>query len=255
MGFYDLPKKEREELVSKMGEQLFEELAAGAVTRTREYFNDDDTYMRKNAYLIVARIFSGHPGLRDSILKVIEECMHDDRHPFIQQSAVYVLGEIGRSKTFNVLPLLKMVLDDIGLPVKNALVGALKRMGEKNPADTLRLARAYIHHPDPVLRSEIVHGIELRGRTHPEDILPLLAELQDDPDKKVQAKIIHVLSQISYKKDCLEKVIPALKGWSNHALVKKALKEIVSVHNRYKNFSAKQPSEVDQAIRDAFGDI
>ena len=53
----------------------------------------------------------------------------------------------------------------------------------------------------------MVHGIELRGRTHPEDLLLLLMELQNETNRMVWDTVIHVLTQISYKRDSLEKVI------------------------------------------------
>ena len=62
--------------------------------------------------------------------------------------------------------------------MRNAVIGSLKQMGEKDPGPVLAFARKHIHHPDPEVRREMVHGVELRGRTHPEDVLPLLEELQ-----------------------------------------------------------------------------
>jgi hypothetical protein len=84
----------------------------------------------------------------------------------------------------------------------------------------------------------------LRGRTHPEEILPLLTAVQSDPDKKVRRIVIHVLGQISYKKGCLEKVVIALKGWTDEEMMKRTLKEILSVHKRYERFSARSHEEV-----------
>jgi hypothetical protein len=64
--------------------------------------------------------------------------------------------------------------------VRNAVIGSIKKMEEKNPLPVLSFAKQFLNHEDPEIRREIIHGIELRGRTHPQDILPLLKELQFD---------------------------------------------------------------------------
>ena len=47
--------------------------------------------------------------------------------------------------------------------VINAVIGALKQMGQKNPEPTFNFARKHLHDEDPQIRREIIHGIELRG--------------------------------------------------------------------------------------------
>ncbi len=47
-----------------------------------------------------------------------------------------------------------------------------------------------------------------------------------------------MLAQISYKKGCLEKVIPALEGWENRELVGKAVEGILATHRQYARFCA-----------------
>jgi hypothetical protein len=121
--------------------------------------------------------------------------------------------------------------------VRNAVIGSVKKMGAVNPAPVLEWAKTYLHHPDKEIRREICHGIELRGRTHPEDILPLLRELEWDKTARVRNTLVHVLGQIAYKKGCLEKVIAQLQSWEHRDLVHLALKEIIDVHHRYRNFS------------------
>ena len=114
----------------------------------------------------------------------------------------------------------------------------------------LQWAKKYLNHPDKEIRREICHGIELRGRAHPEDILPLLEELQQDPTARVRNTLVHVLGQISYKKDCLAKVIGHLKKWKNKNLVEKALVEIIDVHARYKDFAFLSQGEAKKYIED-----
>ena len=64
--------------------------------------------------------------------------------------------------------------------------------------------------------------------------------------------VIHVLGQISYKKGGLEKVVLALKGWEDEEMVKRALKEILSVHERYERFSARSHEEVLEYLEEQF---
>ena len=127
--------------------------------------------------------------------------------------------------------------------VRNAVIGSIKKMGEKNPVPVLKWSKPYLKHPDKEIRREICHGIELRGRTHPQDILPLLKELEFDETKRVTDTLVHVLGQIAYKNGCLKTVVAHLNTWENKPLVEKALDEIVDVHNRYKKFAVLSQDE------------
>ena len=132
--------------------------------------------------------------------------------------------------------------------VRNAVIGSVKKMGEKNPKPVLALAKKYLHHEDKEIRREICHGIELRGRKYPQDILPLLRELQDDKTQRVRSTLVHVLGQIAYKKGCLATVVADLRTWHNRELVADALAEIIDVHDRYKAFSAMTQDEARDYI-------
>lgn len=125
-------------------------------------------------------------------------------------------------------------------------------MGEVNPRPVLEWARGYLRHPDREIRREICHGIELKGRKHPGDILPLLRELQWDTASRVRKTLVHVIGQIAYKKGCLEIVVTDLRGWENQVLVKQALEEITSVHDRYKQFAALTQQEAAFYIHTQF---
>jgi HEAT repeat protein len=242
MHFYDLTKEKRKKLVLEMKQEILDDLKRNSLKNIKKYASDKDTYIRKNTYLILGKIYHVQKNLQIKTLKVLGTLFKNNDWK-IRQTAVYAFSEIGKidaSKSFKVL---EQALYDKHHAVRNALVGGLKQIGEKNPKPILKFAKRFLHNPDPEIRLIIVHGIELRGRDHPEDILPLLSELQNDPDKKVQKKIIHVLSQISYKKGCLEKVITDLKKWSNQELVCKAINKILDVHLRYENFSAKSYQE------------
>ena len=132
--------------------------------------------------------------------------------------------------------------------VRNAVIGSVKKMGEVNPRPVLTWANKYLHHPDKEIRREICHGIELRGRKYPQDILTMLKKLQHDKTARVRNTLVHVLGQIAYKKGCLQTVVLDLKTWDNKELVNDALKEIIDIHERYKNFAVLPQSEAVRFI-------
>jgi vesicle coat complex subunit len=250
MSFYDLPKEKREELVKKIEIDIEKNLENNDNKNIYKYSSDSDTYIRKNAYTALGRIYQNRENLRDEILHLLDGMLtiEDEK---IRQTSVYALGEIGKNDTNKMIKIFQKALEDESSSVRNAVIGSLKQMGEKNPEPTLKFAWNYLHHPNPEVRREMVHGIELRGRTHPEEVIPLLEELQNEENKKVRKTIIHVLGQISYKKGCLEKVVAALKNWENQEIVHEALKEIIEVHKRYK-FAFKSPQEAENYIKANF---
>jgi len=249
MGFYDLPKRERQEMVQQIEADLDHALETGQIKEIERYAANSDTHIRKNTYLILGRFYYDQPSHRNVIIQLVNHliCAKDEN---VRQTAVYTLGEIGKIDGEKAVRLLEVALKDKHHSVRNAVIGAIKQMGEKNPKPTLSFAKKFLHHPDPVLRREIIHGIELRGRSHPEEILPLLRELENDPDRKVRGTIIHVIGQISYKKGCLEKVVSSLGTWNNKELVSKAAAEIVDVHERYEKFSARSYKEAEKYLED-----
>jgi HEAT repeat protein len=250
MGFYDLPKLKRQELVKKLEFNIEQGLNNNDLTDIHIYSADPDTYIRKNAYLALGRIYQEKKELRAEILYFLDKLLLDEDEK-IRQTAVYALGEIGKSDADKVWKSFQKAMQDKSSTVRNAVIGAMKQMGQKNPKPTLKFAREHLHHPNPEVRREMVHGVELRGRTHPEDVLPLLEELQDEEDKKVRATIIHVLGQISYKKGCLEEVVLSLENWKNQEIVHDTLIEIVEVHKRYR-FAEKSPEEAENYIEAKF---
>lgn len=236
MAFYDLSKEQRVLLAEQINSEILEGIQQQQVNRIVTYCSDEDTYIRKTAYLAVGRIYKKNPELQPAILKVLEMLFQSEEEK-IRQTVVNAAGEIGM-RTFEVVEsFFDKGLFDPHHSVRNAVIGSLKKMSEKNPQPVLRWAKNYLHHEDKEIRREICHGIELRGRTHPQEILPLLKELQFDPTARVKKTLIHVLGQIAYKKGCLETVMENLIFWENKELVLLAIDEIVDVHERYKKFS------------------
>lgn len=170
--FYDLSKEERTKLVREMEQEIKEGLTVGNSGNIRIYAADNDTYIRKNSYLIMRWLYRDRPESRARISDLLEDLFKSDDGK-VRQTAVHAVGEIGRTAVRcgtgidDVTNILETTLADKRCSVRNAFIGTLKRMGEKNPKPTLDFARTFLRHHDPMIRRTVVHGIELRGRTHP----------------------------------------------------------------------------------------
>ena len=260
MGFYDLTKEERSKLVEQIHDDIeesilnTENIAVGNTSATEvlvQYASNEDGYIRKAAYLSVAKIYLDRCDLHRKILGILSGLLKNS-NPKVRQTAVYMLGEIGTRDITDILGLFETTLTDEHPSVRNAVIGALKRMGQKNPEQTFKFAWKHINSENPIIRREVVHGIELRGRTHPEEVMPLLKKLEYEENKDVRQMVIHVIGQISYKKGCLEVVVEDLNDWSNNELVLEAVKEIIKVHGNYK-FATRTPEQAEDYIQKNLG--
>jgi hypothetical protein len=241
MGFYDLSKPERNKVVETIHTNLWIHLGKNS-KQIPVYFTDDDTYIRKTAYLSIGKLYRQHPDLQQTIIQQLHHLLFSENEK-VRQTTINAAGEIGIHNFAPVDYFFDTGLFDKHHTVRNAVIGSIKKMGAKNPIPVLQWAKKYLHHSDKEVRREICHGIELRGRTHPQDILPLLKELQFDTTARVKNTLVHVIGQIAYKKGCLETVIEDLKTWDNKMLVLKAIDEIIDVHNRYKDFAVRTQAE------------
>jgi hypothetical protein len=248
MSFYDNSKEARAEIVNKIREEIQSELNDNTLNKTTQYFSDDDTYIRKAAYLSIGRIYFANVELQKKIISVLDRFLKEDEFK-IRQTVINSAGEIGMKDFEVVAHFFDKGLFDSHHAVRNAVIGSVKKMGNKNPAPVLDWAKGYLHHQDKEIRREICHGIELRGREHPVDILPLLKKLEHDKTARVSNTLVHVIGQISYKKGCLAKVIDHLNGWENKELTDKAVEEIIDVHHRYRDFSVLTQKEAIDYIR------
>ncbi|GDX51087.1 hypothetical protein LBMAG27_01340 [Bacteroidota bacterium] len=249
MSFYQLNKTERQKLVTKISNDILSDIEKATNKKVSQYFSDDDTYIRKTAYLAIGKIYKQDKKLKKIILSMLNSLIKSDNEK-IRQTVINASGEIGIIDFRTVEILMEEGLFDSHHSVRNAVIGSIKKMGEKNLKPVLAFAKKYLHHNDKEIRREICHGIELRGRKNPEDILPLLKELQFDKTARVRNTLVHVLGQIAYKKGCLEIVITDLKNWNNKELVADALEEIIDVHDRYKNFAVKTQNEARKYIEE-----
>lgn len=247
MVFYDLSKQERINVVAGISNTILSELECGKFESTLLYFSDDDTYIRKSAYLSVGRLYFDKKHVRREVIDMLDALLLQDDFK-IRQTVINAAGEIGKTNFEVVQPFFDIGLFDPHHSPRNAVIGSVKKMGEVNPQPVLSWARKYLHHEDKEIRREICHGIELRGRKFPQDILPLLKELQYDKTARVRNTLVHVIGQISYKYGCLKIVVEDLGHWDNKQLVEAALQDIIDVHDRYRNFSAMTQDEARQYI-------
>lgn len=248
MGYYDLTASERKRMIERMERDISLDVSSRETGRIREYAADKDTYVRKNCYLILGRLYKTEEKMRDAILTVIESLSGEDDEK-IRQTAVFSLGEIGKHDFTAVENGLAGFLNDNNPSVKNGLTGAIKQIGEKNPEPVIAWVRKTMKLCGSEMRIRILHGLELRGRTHPEEVLPVIRELaHGDTDKKTRKMLVHILGQISYKKGCLEKVTAELKTWENNALISECVKEILEVHKNYEKFSTMSFKEANEYL-------
>lgn len=252
MGFYDLPKEERRLLTEQMRKTIQQECVSGKLRYMVAYFSDEDTYIRKAAYLAIGKIYLAEPVITAKIIFILDKLAEAEDFR-IRQTAVNAAGEIGKKDFAIVQHFFDRRLFDSHHSVRNAVIGSVKKMGEVNPVPVLDWAGTYLGHQDKEIRREICHGIELRGRTHPQDILPLLKVLQFDKTSRVRKTLVHVIGQIAYKKGCLETVIEDLKSWDNKALVEEALEEIIDVFYRYRDFAVMSQDDAKAYIRSNYG--
>lgn len=251
MGFYTIPKEGRIQLVATISDDLLLELKSCQYKKTMAYFDDEDTYIRKSAYLSIGRIYLQYPDLEPQIMAQLTHLLLHESYR-IRQTVINAAGEMGKTNFRIVQHFFDKGLFDKHHSPRNAVIGSIKKMGEVNPKPVLRWAHAYLHHPDKEIRREICHGIELRGRKYPQDILPMLMELQHDKTARVRNTLIHVIGQIAYKIGCLKTVVEHLKKWDNTQLVSEALEEIIDVHHRYRNFSVLTQEQARQYIAENY---
>lgn len=254
MAFYDLSKEERGNLVETIRNDITNDVLNNNFNKTTSYFEHEDTYIRKSAYLSLGRIYFEQKALQSLILKMLNTFQQSENFK-IRQTVINAAGEIGKKNFAVARHFFDKGLFDVHHSPRNAVIGCIKKMGEVNPGPVLDWARIYLHHENKEIRREICHGIELRGRKYPADILPMLKELQDDKTARVRNTLVHVIGQIAYKKDCLATVVEHLKTWDNKQLVKDAIGEIIDVHHRYRNFSALTQEEARLYIAIHYGEL
>lgn len=247
MAFYDETKEDRLRIVARIDKEIAQDIAGGETPHILRCFADEDTYIRKTGYLSIGKLYKAEPSRLPLITTTLQH-LFKSTDAKIRQTVVNAAGEIAKTDFAAVQDFFDTGLFDEHHSVRNAVIGSIKKAGEKNPVPVIEWARKNLHHADKEIRREVCHGIELRGRTHPQDILLLLRELQFDTTRRVRWTLVHVIGQIAYKKGCLQTVMTDIMHWENRELVNDAIEEIIDVHHRYSNFSFYTQAEAMEII-------
>lgn len=257
MGFYDLNKEQRQLKYLEIQDLVEQWIECDDLSSLVGLFNDDDTYIRKAGYLAIGKIYQQNPALRIKLIAILEELLVDNS-PLVSQSVIQGAGEIAKKDFLAVEAIFIKGLDIPSHFSRNALTGALKKAGERNPQAVIDFVGPYLNTHDPEVRRLMVHGLELRGRTHPQEILPLLRQMQFEKHKRVRPMVIHIFGQISYKKGCLDKVLAELLTWDDEGLVKDCLEEVIGQHyhinQHFKTINTLSGSECESYIKEKWFD-
>ncbi len=136
MGFYDLSKEERNQLVEKINQDITYDLASNETENIVKYFSDEDTYIRKTGYLAIGKIFYSRLELQKVILSTLTSLLKSNIDK-VRQTVVNAAGEIGKFHFDKVQSFFDTGLFDDHHSVRNAVIGSVKKMGEKNPVPVL----------------------------------------------------------------------------------------------------------------------
>jgi vesicle coat complex subunit len=252
MPFYDLAKEERKQKYDTILNVILSDLEQNESAAIRQLFGDEDTYIRKAAYLSIGKLFLSQPKLHGNILKMLTTLMENES-PKVRQTVINSCGEIAMIDFGPVQHLFEIGMNDSHHFVKNAVTGSLKKAGNKNPVPVIKFIKNNIQNNSPEIRRILAHGLELRGRTHPEEIMPVLKLLQFEKHARVRPMLIHIVGQISYKKGCLGKVVAELLTWEDKKLAEDCFKEIIKQHdhinNHFKTVETLSPLECEEYIK------
>jgi HEAT repeat protein len=242
MGYYDLPKEEREQYKSLIENVIVSSVKYNTTNEAMPFLSDNDTYLRKVAYQLIGNLYKQNKEIRPLIVAWLEQ-LYGSKDEKVRQTIIYACGEIAGIDFIAIEKLLTKGMYDPHHSVRNAFIGSLKISGNKNP-DIIAFCEKYILSDDPEIRRLICHGLELRGREHPQEIIDFLKKLQHDKNKRVRQMLIHVLGQISYKKGCFHFVENEVSSWENDDIYRAFQKEAVEVHGRYEKFSELSKNDV-----------
>lgn len=136
MSFYDLAKEDRVKLVEQIKTHIVSEIksskfkASTPLILTINYFSDEDTYIRKSAYLSIGRIYIEEETLQSKIISVLDQ-LHKKDLTHIRQTVINAAGEIGKTDFQIVQHFFEKGLFDEHHSVRNAVIGSVKRWEKK----------------------------------------------------------------------------------------------------------------------------
>src|SRR5947207_550295 len=148
MGFYDVPLKERQNLVKKIENEIESDLGSSTIQNILKYFSDKDTYIRKTAYLGIGKLYFAKSELKVNILDALNK-LFENQDEKVRQTVVNAFGEIGKKEADKALSIYRKAMLDSDHSVRNAVIGSLKKMGEKNPKPVLDFSREFVRNSNP----------------------------------------------------------------------------------------------------------
>src|SRR5690606_36026921 len=107
------------------------------------YCSDKDTYIRKTAYQAIGKIYKENSNLQSRILKLLNTLFKSGDEK-VRQTTINAAGEIGIKEFKSVEHFFDNGLFDGHHSVRNAVIGSIKKMGEKNPKPVLKWAKKYL---------------------------------------------------------------------------------------------------------------
>ncbi|RYG51004.1 MAG: hypothetical protein EOO01_09445, partial [Chitinophagaceae bacterium] len=86
MTFYSNSKEERKRIAGEIADAILADIDENSTSRILEYFNDDDTYIRKTAYIAVGNIVKGRPAKLSAVIEILNELITHSAEHVRQQS-------------------------------------------------------------------------------------------------------------------------------------------------------------------------
>lgn len=130
MGFYDLNKEQRRLLAEKISNEILSDLCSDKDSHIMIYFSDNDTYIRKTAYIAIGKIYKNKKELHNEVIKQLDLLSGNDDAK-VRQTVINAAGEIGCIDFRKAAPFLEWGLFDRHHSVRNAVIGSIKKIGEK----------------------------------------------------------------------------------------------------------------------------
>src|SRR5687768_9243873 len=121
MGFYQLSKEVRRQRVAEINTAIHDDLRTGRQDKLITYFSDEDTYIRKTAYLAIGKIYITKKELQPANLHVLEDLAQHTNEK-VRQTAINAAGEVGIIDFAPIESLMEKGLFDVHHSVRNAVI-------------------------------------------------------------------------------------------------------------------------------------
>jgi len=95
MSFYTLSKIQRAQLVIEIYNDILADIRYNTTEKVLLYFNDDDTYIRKAAYLNIGKIYLNHKEFAITTIALLHKLLLSEEYK-IRQTVINAAGEIGK---------------------------------------------------------------------------------------------------------------------------------------------------------------